>query len=136
VILRALLAARFHLATRTGEREQRVYVLLRGRGGFCATASGDAKGPEHPVGVSNDSIALSRSSRTSSLSRLTIPNSHFEQPHRSSPRHRPSGACAEPDRIEGQFDLTMDLEPAEGSDTFILWQRPLQDRLGLKFHLD
>jgi hypothetical protein len=37
---------------------------------------------------------------------------------------------------EGQFDLTVDLEPAEGSDTFILWQRPLQDRLGLKFHLD
>jgi hypothetical protein len=94
------------------------------------------KTPERPVGVSNDSIALSRSSRTSSLSRLTIPNSHFEQPHRSSPRHWHSGACAEPDRIEGQFDLTVDLEPAEGSDTFILWQRPLQDRLGLKFHLD
>jgi uncharacterized protein (TIGR03435 family) len=34
--------------------------------------------------------------------------------------------------IEGVYDITLDLKPDPGGDPFTVWQRALQEQLGLK----
>jgi uncharacterized protein (TIGR03435 family) len=116
-MLRALLAERFRLVFHRETRELQVYELAKDKSGPKVHAAKDGQSMRQLA----DLICV----------RLTIP------PLGDDPS-KPSIAKGQPvpvlDKtgLEGTYDIKVDLTLEPGVDSFTLWQRFLQDRLGLK----
>jgi uncharacterized protein (TIGR03435 family) len=126
LMLRALLIDRFKLAVRVERKQTRVYALMVGKGG-------PRLGLEHgeSPGVWRFHGDLSEFANVLAI-RLTIPMSISDNPAIPS---RASGApvpIVNKTGIEGVYDISVDIKPDQGSDTFTIWQRALQEQLGLK----
>ncbi len=121
VMLRALLAERFRLALHRETKELHVYELLVDKGG-----------PKiHPASNSASSAARSLEQLANLISvQLTIPE--------PTDPTKPSIASGVPipviDKtgLTGLYEIAYELHPEPGMDMFKLWQRVLQEQLGLK----
>ena len=127
-MLQRLLAERFHLREHTEQRTMRAYELVVGKGGpktaptrngALATANGGF--PFHGgMRQLADLIAV----------QLTI--SAPTDPARPATGGGPLPAVLDKTGLEGVYDFTVDIRPEPGADAFTLWQRFVQERLGLK----
>jgi uncharacterized protein (TIGR03435 family) len=126
-MLRSLLTERFQLQIRTGEREQRVYVLTVDKGGAHLTASPARSGP----GVERFHGDLSEFANVLAV-KLTIPVPNAATPGVPSRASGPAIPVLNKTGIEGVRDLAVNLQLDQSSDTFTLWQRALREQLGLR----
>jgi uncharacterized protein (TIGR03435 family) len=127
-MLRTLVAERFNLTLHSEPREMRVYVLVVGKGWpkTRAKSSGEAAretGGFHFHGDLREFADLL-------AVQLTIPASfNPAEPARASVEQIP---VLDKTGLSGIFDIRVDLHPELGTDNFTLWQRALQDQLGLR----
>jgi uncharacterized protein (TIGR03435 family) len=129
-MLRSLLIERFQLQTRTGDREQRAYILTTDRGGARVGARVNAPPREGPR-VERFHGDLAEFANILAI-RLTIPIANANTPS------IPSRAAGTPipvlnrTGIEGVYDLAVELQLDQSNDAFTLWQRALREQLGLR----
>jgi uncharacterized protein (TIGR03435 family) len=127
-MLQSLLAERFNLREHSEMREMRAYALVVGKGGPRVTPAnpaetGSAQGGFHFHGDMREFADL-----------LAV---QFSIPAPTNP-NEPSRAGGPPipvlneTGLEGIYDFSVDMRPELGTDIFTLWQRTLQDQLGLR----
>ncbi len=116
-MLRMLLAERFRLAAHSETRDLQVYELVTGKGGLKAAAA-------------KDGMSMRQLANLISI-QLTIPAAG-DNPGKPSVASGPPVAVLDKTGLDGNYAVRVDLRPEPGVDSFTLWQRFLQDRLGLK----
>jgi uncharacterized protein (TIGR03435 family) len=128
LMLRSLLAERFKLTQHSEMREMRVYELVVGKSGPKIHPIGDGKtqttgGGFHFRGDLREFADL-----------LAV---QLSIPAMNNPAE-PARASASPISVldktglPGIFDFSVDIHPEMGTDMFTLWQRTLEDQLGLR----
>jgi uncharacterized protein (TIGR03435 family) len=119
LMLRTLLTERFKLVLHRESRERSVYELLAGKDGLKKKATGTWRFHGDMTQFAGN-LAM----------QLTIPL--LEDPGSPS---RASGApvpVIDKTGIEGVYDFSLDIKPDAGASVFTVWQRALQEQLGLK----
>ena len=124
-MLQTLLAARFRLAAHTETRELRVYDMVVAKGGPKIHAAKDAQTPAAPSGFRGD---LGQFANLLSI-KLSIPV--IDDPTRPSIASSPPVPVIDKTGLTGVYNFPLDVKPEPGGDAFTLWQRVLQDQLGL-----
>jgi len=117
LMLRALLADRFRLTLHRETKELQVYELVV-----------DKNGPK--VHAAKEGQSMRDLANLISI-RLTIP-AVSDDPSKPSIASGPPVPVLDKTGLEGIYDIRVDLKPEPGVDSYTLWQRLLQDRLGLK----
>jgi uncharacterized protein (TIGR03435 family) len=126
-MLRALLTERFGLAVHTETKEGRVYALVVARGGAKLAAAGgadDARQWRFHGDLSQFADRLATA--------LTIPMAEADDPTVPSRASGTPVPVVNETGIAGVFDIRVDLRPEGAGDTFTIWQRALQEQLGLR----
>ncbi len=125
LMLRALLIARFKLEIRTEQRESRVYALVITK-----------NGPKLPQTANGNETAswkfhgdMSEFSNVLAI-QLTIPL--LDDPGTPSRARGAPIPVVNRTGIEGVYDIGLRLRPDQGTDPFTIWQRALEDQLGLR----
>lgn len=130
LLLRTLLADRFKLAVHKDTQEMRVHELALDKNGPKIHALTDRPavmpGPAGLPGFRGD---LQQFANFLSV-QLSIPP--IGDPSRPSIASGPPVPVVDKTGLAGIFEINVDLKPEPGVDMFALWQRVLQDRLGLK----
>jgi uncharacterized protein (TIGR03435 family) len=116
-MLRVFLAERFRLAAHTETRELQVYELVAGTGGLKAVPA-------------RDGMSMRQLANWISI-QLTIPAAS-DNPAKPSIASGPPLPVIDSTGLDGTYDIPVDVKPEPGLDSFTLWQRFLQDRIGLK----
>ena len=120
LMLRTLLADRFKLAAHSQFREGRVYALLVAK-----------NGPRLHDGSGNWRFHGEMSQFAAQLAmQLTIPL--LDDPKTPSHARGAPIPVVNKTGIEGIYDIRLDIKPDASSDAFTVWQRALQEQLGLK----
>lgn len=125
LMLRTLLAERFRLVLHKESKERSVYELLVGKDGPRLKPPGEGKG----AGTWRFHGDLNQFAGNLSM-QLTIPL--LEDPAVIS---RASGSpvpVLNKTGIDGVFEFVLDLKPDAGATPFTVWQRALQEQLGLR----
>ncbi|HEY6489084.1 MAG: TIGR03435 family protein [Terracidiphilus sp.] len=128
LMLRSLLADRFHLKEHSETRSMRVYELAISPGGLKIhpVEPGSAK-PAQPGGFHfrgemrqfADLLAV----------QFSIPEA--ENPNLPVKAGGPPIPVLDNTRLQGVYDFTVDIRPELGTDAFTGWKRALHDQLGL-----
>jgi uncharacterized protein (TIGR03435 family) len=128
LMLRSLVAERFHLTQHSEMREMRVYELRVGKSGAKVHA---LRGDEAvKTGAGFHFHGELRQFADLLAVQLTIPASENpNEPVRASTSQTP---VLDKTGLEGIFDFTVDIRPELGTDMFAAWQRVLEDQLGLR----
>jgi len=122
-MLRQLLIERFHLAAREEKKELRGYALTVAPNGLKVSHAAGAPPP--------DTMDADMRRFAAYLSiQLTIPAA--QDPTVPSIAGGTPAPVVDETRLEGVYRFPLDLKPELGTDAFILWQRLLNDRMGLK----
>jgi uncharacterized protein (TIGR03435 family) len=128
LMLRSLLAARFKLKQHNEMREMRRYELVAVKSGPRIRPGSGEEMPPARAGFHfhgdmrefADLLAV----------QLTIPAAdNPAEPARASTTQIP---VLDKTGLKGIFDFSVDLHPELGTDMFTLWQRALEDQLGLR----
>jgi uncharacterized protein (TIGR03435 family) len=126
-MLRSLLVERFNLVEHSEIREMRVYELVIGKSGpkihpLKDGESSTVQGGLHFHGDMRQFADL-----------LTVQFSIPAAVNPSEPVRAggPQIPVVDKTGLEGTFDFNVDIRPELGTDAFTLWQRTLQDQLGL-----
>jgi uncharacterized protein (TIGR03435 family) len=125
LMLRTLLAERFKLQVHTEKREGRVYALVAAKSGpkLGGPLEQDAPGLwifHGDLSQFADVLAL----------KLTMPMQ--EDPTVPAVARGTPVPVINKTGIEGIFDFALKIRPDRETDTFMFWQRTLQDQLGLR----
>ena len=128
LMLRSLIAERFKLTQHSEMRDMRVYELLIGKSGPKIRPMGDGKEATAPAGFHFHGD-LRRFADLLAV-QLSIPASdNPAEPARASASSIP---VLDKTGLSGIFDFSVDIHPELGTDMFALWQRALEDQLGLR----
>lgn len=131
-MLRTLLAGRFRLSVRREIRELHVYELVVGKHGpkiRPTVDSEDSAAQADGTGWPNFHGDLQQFANLISV-QLTIPV--VDDPAKPAMASGVPVPVLDKTGLPGTYDIAVDLKPELGSDMFALWQRFLQDELGLK----
>jgi uncharacterized protein (TIGR03435 family) len=131
LMLRSLLADRFKLALHRETRELRAYALTVAKNGPKLRAAKDGESAPDPSapGVERFRCDLTQFANLLSL-RLTMPMTQDPTvPVRATGVPPP---VLDQTGIKGVFDISVELKAEQGTDTFVVWQRALEEQLGLK----
>jgi uncharacterized protein (TIGR03435 family) len=129
LMLRNLLAERFSLKEHDETREMRVYELTVSKSGARIQPANDAQPGDAGMGFHfhgdmrkfADLLAI----------KLSIPPANDPSvPVRAS---GPPIPVLDKTGLKGVFDFNLNIQPELGADMFTLWQRALQEQLGLRF---
>jgi uncharacterized protein (TIGR03435 family) len=129
-MLQSLLAARFHLATHRETRELKIFELFIERNGPKIQPVKDGEGTPAPLGSRHFHGTMEQLVNLISI-QLTIPAA-MDDPS------RPSIASGAPvpvfnrTGLSGIYDFDIEMKGEPGIPSFNLWQRVLQEQLGLK----
>jgi uncharacterized protein (TIGR03435 family) len=128
LMLRSLLAERFHLTEHTEMREMRVYELLVDKSGSKIHPIQD--GEPIPAAAGFHFHGDLRQFADLLAVQLSIPASDSPSaPARASTSRIP---VVDKTGMPGTFDFSVDIHPELGTDMFASWQRALHDQLGLR----
>jgi uncharacterized protein (TIGR03435 family) len=127
LMLRSLVAERFKLKQRSETREMRVYALEVGKSGAKI----------HPIHEGETGKAVGVHFHGDMRQFADLLAVQFSMPAAASPSEpvRASSAqnlVVDKTGLEGVFDFSVDVHPELGTDAFTLWQRALEDQLGLR----
>jgi uncharacterized protein (TIGR03435 family) len=125
LMLQTLLTERFKLQVRSQKKEGRIYALLAAKDGPRLRREPGAGNP----GTWRFHGDLTEFANLLAV-QLTIPIS--DDPTTPTRARGSPTPVVNQTGIEGVFDLTVDLKPEPGADAFNLWQRALQEQLGLR----
>jgi uncharacterized protein (TIGR03435 family) len=130
LMLRTLLADRFRLTSHRESRDLRVLALTVAKGGAKLTRpqDGDLAADSKPGTLHFRSNLGEFASRLAIL--LTAPLSN--NPATPSRASGPPEPVLDKTGLAGVFDFTIKLNPDAEADTFTVWQRALQEQLGLR----
>ena len=134
-MLRALLAGRFQLAVHEEHKESRIYGLTLNKGGpkLERLKEGEEAPPRPKAAGMPDGCVCSMAQFAGLLAvKLTIPFADHPDPSQPSRATGPAIPVQDETGLAGRFALRVTLTPEAGGDAFALWQRALQDQLGLK----
>jgi uncharacterized protein (TIGR03435 family) len=129
-MLQSLLAARFHLATHRETRELKIFELFIDRNGPRIQPVKEGEGTPAPLGSRHFHGTMEQLVSLISI-QLTIPAA-MDDPS------RPSIASGAPvpvfnrTGLSGIYDFDIEMKMEAGVPSFNLWQRVLQEQLGLK----
>lgn len=129
-MLQPLLASRFHLVFHHETRELKVYELVADKGGPKIQPVKEGEGTPAPLGSRHFHGDLQQLANLISI-QLTIPAATDDP-------SRPSYASAAPipvfnrTGLTGLYDFDVEMKMEPGVPSFNLWQRVLQEQLGLK----
>ncbi len=127
-MLQALLAGRFHLACHAEIKEMRVYALVLDKGGPKLQPTQDDPRP----------LASPRDFRGSMRQLANLISVQLSIPPLGGDPSRPSIASGAPAPVidktglEGNYAISVDIQPEANADMFTLWQRALRERYGLR----
>lgn len=128
-MLQPLLKDRFHLAIRRETRELKLFELVIDKGGPTVHPVKDGEGTPAPLGSPHFHGDLQQLANLISVQlSIVIPDDPT----------RPGVASGQPvpvfnkTGLTGIYDFDIELRPEPGLDPYALWQRVLQERLGLK----
>lgn len=126
-MLRSLLAERFHLTEHSEPRAMRVYALVVGRAGpkIQPVQNGEAAKVQ-PGFHFHGNLRQFADLLTVQLS-IPAP----EDPREPARAGGPQIPVLDKTGLAGVFDFSVDIRPELGTDMFALWQRALQEQLGL-----
>jgi uncharacterized protein (TIGR03435 family) len=128
LMLRSLVAGRFKLIQHSEMREMRVYELVIGKSGPKIRPISDGEKPTPRAGFHFHGD-LRRFADLLAV-QLSIPASdNPAEPVRASPSPI---SVVDKTGLPGVFDFSVDIHPELGTDMFTLWQRALEDQLGLR----
>lgn len=123
-MLRRLLADRFRLSTHSETRELRIYELVTGKNGPKIHPLKDTETPQGRFRGDLQQFANFLSVQ------LTIPV--LDDPGKPGVASAAPVPVLDKTGLPGVYDINVDMKPETGVDMFTLWQRALQDQLGLK----
>jgi uncharacterized protein (TIGR03435 family) len=128
LMLRGLLAARFNLKSHSETRQMRAYELAVGKSGprIHPTNEGETAGAQGGFHFHGDM----RQFADLLAVQLSIPAS--DNPSVPSRASGPPIPVLDKTGLQGTYDFSVDIHPELGADLFTLWQRVLQDQLGLR----
>jgi uncharacterized protein (TIGR03435 family) len=127
-MLQSLIADRFKLTQHSEMREMRAYELKVGKSGPKIRPVSGEKTVSAPSGFHFHGGMREFADLLSV--QLTIPAANNPaEPVRASPSQIP---VLDETGLQGIFDISVDIHPEFGTDMFALWQRALEDQLGLK----
>jgi uncharacterized protein (TIGR03435 family) len=127
-MLRSLLSERFKLTVHNETRGMRVYELVIGKSGPRIRATKDGESAVAGAGFHFHGD-LRRFADLLSI-QLSIPaTDNPGEPVRASRAPIP---VIDKTGLPGIFDFNVDIHPELGTDMFALWQRALEDQLGLR----
>jgi uncharacterized protein (TIGR03435 family) len=127
IMLRRLLTDRFKLSVSVELKESRIYALVVARGGAKLDASRQTDGSN----IRRFHGDLSEFANTLAI-QLTIPMSISDNPAIPSQAAGAPIPVVDKTGIVGIQDITLDIRPDQGGDTFTIWQRALREQLGLR----
>jgi uncharacterized protein (TIGR03435 family) len=132
LMLRGLLADRFKLTLHRETKELRAYVLTVAKNGpkLHAAQETDSSSDQKSL-VERFHCDLTEFANLLSL-RLNMPMTENQDPTAPVRSIGVPPPVIDKTGIQGVFDIRVELKPDAGADTFIAWQRALQDQLGLK----
>ena len=128
LMLRSLVAERFKLTEHSEMREMRVYELVIGKSGSKIRPMRDGETATARAGSHFHGDLRQFADLLAVQLSIPAPDNPAE----------PARASASPISVldktglPGIFDFTVDIHPELGTDMFALWQRVLEDQLGLK----
>lgn len=129
-MLRALLADRFHLSLHSETRELKVYELVTDKHGPKVQPIKDSESPAPNAGGGFRFRGDMQQFANLLAVQLTIPV--LDDPTKPSVASGPPVPVLDQTGLSGIYDIGVDMKPEPGGDMFTLWQRALQDQLGLK----
>jgi uncharacterized protein (TIGR03435 family) len=130
-MLRTLLADRFRLALHNETRDLSVYELVIDKLGPKIHPIEDGEGPAAKAGAGGFRFRGDLQHFANLLSvQLTIPV--IDDPTKPSVASGTAVPVLDKTGLQGIYDIGVDIKLEPGGDMFTLWQRFLQDRLGLK----
>jgi uncharacterized protein (TIGR03435 family) len=126
-MLRSLLAGRFNVKEHSETREMRAYELAVGKSGprIHPMNEGEVAGSQARFHFRGDM----RQFADLLAVQLSIPAS--DNPSVPSRASGPPIPVLDKTGLQGTYDFNVDIHPELGTDLFTLWQRVLQDQLGL-----
>jgi uncharacterized protein (TIGR03435 family) len=128
LMLRTLLGSRFGLSVHKDTKELRVYELVVDKTGPKIHAVKDGEVPATPAGRRFHGD-LEQFANLLSI-QLTIPA--MDDPSKPGIASAAPVPVLDKTALPGIFDFSVDMKPELGVDMFTLWQRVLQEQLGLK----
>jgi uncharacterized protein (TIGR03435 family) len=134
LMLRSLLADRFKLALHRETKELRAYVLTVAKNGpkLHAAQEGESSSNQKSLPyVHRFRCDLTEFANLLSL-RLNMPMTEDQDPTVPIRSTGVPPPVLNKTGIQGVFDISVEVKLDGGADTFIAWQRALQDQLGLK----
>jgi uncharacterized protein (TIGR03435 family) len=134
LMLRSLLADRFKLAIHRETRELRAYALTVAKNGpkLRVAKDGESVPDQRAAGiVEHFHCDLVQFANLLSL-RLTMPMTENQDPTVPVRATGVPPPVLDQTGIKGVFDISVELKPEPGADTFVIWQRALEEQLGLK----
>jgi len=128
LMLRSLLAERFNLTTHSETREMRAYELTIGKSGpKIQPMSTEEKGSAHSGFHFHGDL---RQFADLLAVQLSIPAA--VNPNEPVKAGGPPIPVLDKTGLPGIYDFSVDMHPELGTDGFTLWQRALEDQLGLR----
>jgi uncharacterized protein (TIGR03435 family) len=134
LMLRGLLADRFKLTLHRETKELRAYVLTVAKDGpklHAAQEAANSSDQKSPSLVERFHCDLTEFANLLSL-RLNTPMTENQDPTVPVRSIGVPPPVIDKTGIQGVFDISVEIKLDGGADTFIAWQRALQDQLGLK----
>ena len=126
LMLRNLLIERFHLAVHHETRDLRVYALVVDKRGSKLKPAAGEEVSRDPRSFRGDMAQFAAMLSV----QLSIPP--IDDPTRPSRATGPPVPVIDKTGLEGRYDIRVDIRPELGGDMFGMWQRILQDQLGLR----
>ena len=128
LMLRTLLAERFKLVQHTETRDLRVYELVVDKGGFRIRAVGEGGVPATGRGFRFHGDLQRFADLLAVQFSIPLP----DDPGRPGTASGPPVPVLDKTGLGGIYDFAVDIRPEPGSDMFALWQRALQEKMGLR----
>ena len=128
LMLRSLLAERFNLRQHGETKDMRVYELVVGKGGPRIRPVKDGETPKAVPGLHFQGELRAFADLLAVQLSITTSNN----PNEPAKASGPPIPVLDRTGLQGTYEFTANIKPEPGADMFILWQRTLQDQLGLR----
>jgi uncharacterized protein (TIGR03435 family) len=132
LMLRTLLADRFKLTLHRDANELRVYELVADKSGPKIHAVKDGETSTAKTGGAGPRNFRGDLQQFANFLSVQLSIPAIDDPGKPSIASGPPVPVVDRTGLPGVFEINVDLKPEPGVDMFALWQRVLQDRLGLK----
>jgi uncharacterized protein (TIGR03435 family) len=131
-MLRALLTERFGLAAHNESKDLHLYELVVDKNGPKIHATADSEGPPAKGAAISDRTFHGSLQQFASLLSVKLSIPALDDPGKPGRASESPVPVLDKTGLPGIFDFNVDIKPELGGDMFTLWQRVLQDQLGLK----